>query len=170
MDQFEYKEGTTLSRSHLKHFIDSTFGGTGSPSWYRLGKNVEEASVELNPDVTNQKNILDENDIEDNGYSPELDIPTYYAKPGDAIYDKIKEIALKRLTGDECKTTILEVIIDKTTGPYDAYTEDVIIKPQSYGGVGQGKLNIPFNITFVGNRKEGTVTFSNKVPTFTEAT
>ena len=64
----------------------------------------------------------------------------------------------------------LEVLIDKTAGPYDAWTEDVIIKPQSYGGAGQGKVNIPFNIMFAGNRKAGTVTFANKVPTFTETT
>jgi len=169
MDKFEYESGA-LSRSHLKHYIDSTFGGTGTPAWYRLGKNVEDASVALNPDVSITKNILDETDVEDNGYAPQLDIGTYYAKPGDAIYEKVKAIALGRLTGDDCKTTILEVVIDKTTGPYTAFTEDVIIKPQSYGGPGQGKVNIPFNIMFAGNRVEGTVAFTNTVPTFTAAT
>lgn len=167
MDQFEYKEGA-LSRSHLKHYIDSTFGGSGTPAWHRLGKDVEDTSVNLNPDVSTTKNILDETSVEDNGYEPELDIPTYYARPGDGIYDKIKDIALGRRTGDACRTTILEFIIDNTTGTYDAYTEEVIIKPQSYGGVGQGKVNIPFNIMFAGNRKEGKVTINNKKPTFTE--
>lgn len=172
MDQFSYTSGK-LSRSHLKHWIDSTFGGTGTPAWWRIGKDIEDASVNLNPDITNVKNILDENDVEDNGYAAEFDVATYYAKPGDGIYDKIKNIALNRKTGDDCLTTILEVIIDEanpTDGKYDAWTEDVVIKPQSYGGAGQSNLNIPFNITFVGNRKEGTVTITNKVPTFTAAT
>ena len=72
---------------------------------------------------------------------------------------------MNRLTGDDCKTTILEVLIDKTTGGYDAWTEEVIVKPQSYGGP-QGGVNIPFNITFAGNRQKGTVTFASGVPTF----
>mgnify|MGYP000814829638 FL=1 len=74
---------------------------------------------------------------------------------------------MNRLTGDDCKTKILEVLIDKKTGPYDAWIEDCIVKPQSYGGA-QGGVNIPFNVTFDGNRKQGTATISDKVPTFTE--
>ena len=169
MDKFTYVSGA-LSRSHYKHYIDSTFGGSGTPSWFRLGSDVEDTSVNLNPDVSVKKNILDETYVEDNGYNPELDIPTYYANPGDAIYEKVKAIALGRLTGDDCKTTALLVTVDSTSSPYTAYTEDAIIKPQSYGGAGQGKLTIPFNIMFAGNRVEGTATFANKVPTFTAAT
>lgn len=170
MNEYSYNGGK-LHRSHLKHFLDSTFGGTGSPAWYLIGKNVEDASVELNPDTSTVKNILDESYVEDNGYEPALEIPTFYADPADAIYEKVKAIALQRLTGDDCKTTILEVIIDKTTGPYEAYTEEVIIKPQSYGGP-QGSVNIPYTISFTGNRKAGTVTFDSttKAPTFTETT
>ena len=62
-----------------------------------------------------------------------------------------------------------EVIVDKTTGAYDAWTEDVIVKPQSYGGP-QGGVNIPFNCTFAGNRVKGSVTFAAGVPTFAKTT
>lgn len=170
MNEYSYTKGR-LHRSHLKHFLDSTFGGTGSPSWYLIGKNVEDASVELSPDTSTVKNILDESYVEDNGYEPTLDIGTFYADPSDAIYPTVKKIALERLTGDDCRTTALEVIIDKTTGPYEAYTEDVIIKPQSYGG-SQGSVNIPYNILFAGNRVKGTVTFDSDThaPTFTPET
>ena len=67
---------------------------------------------------------------------------------------------------------LLEVLIDTveglTTGSSTAWIEDCIVKPQSYGGA-QGGVNIPFNISFDGNRKTGTVTFTNKVPTFAAA-
>jgi hypothetical protein len=134
MPDYSYKSGK-LNRSHLLHYLDTTFAAVASsPSWYLLGKDVEDASVELNPDTSTKKNILDETTVEDNGYEPEFDLDTFYAKPGDALYEKLKDIMMNRLTGDACKTSVLEVIVDKTTGAYDAWMEDIIVKPQSYGG------------------------------------
>lgn len=156
-----------LKRSYLLHFIDASFGTGESPKWYLIGKDIDDMSVELSPDTSTVKNILDETSVNDNGYEPTLDASTYYANTGDSIYTKIKDIAMNRLTGDDCKTKILEVLIDKKTGPYDAWIEDCIVKPQSYGGA-QGGVNIPYNVTFDGNRKQGTTTISDKVPTFTE--
>lgn len=157
-----------LKRSHLKHYVDTTMG-SATPSWYIIGKDIDDMSVDLSPSTDIKKNILDENVIQDNGFEPSLDADTYYADPSDSLYPKIKDIALNRLTGDDCKSKILEVIIDKTAGPYDAWTEDVIIKPQSYGGP-QGGVNIPFKVSFDGNRTKGTVTITDKVPTFTADT
>lgn len=156
---------TKLKRSHLIHCIDSTFGGE-TPSWFTIGKDIEDMSMELNPSTSTVKNILDETSVNDEGYEPSLSVETYYANVGDSIYTKIKDIAMNRLTGDECKTTLLEILIDKTSGAYDAWTEDVIVKPQSYGGP-QGGVNIPFTVTPCGNRIKGTVTIANKVPKFT---
>lgn len=156
-----------LKRSYLLHFIDAKFGTGESPEWFCIGKDIEDMSVELSPDTSTVKNILDETSVNDNGYEPSFDADTYYANTKDSIYGKIKDIAMNRLTGDDCKTRILEVVIDKKTGPYDAWIEDCIVKPQSYGGA-QGGVNIPYKVTFDGNRKQGTVTIENKVPTFTE--
>lgn len=158
-----------LKRSAHLFYIDTTFGGT-TPSWYLVGKDVEDMSVELNPDVETKKNILDEITINDNGYEPSISVDTYYANPSDGdFYTKVKDIAMNRLTGDDCKTKVLEVVVDKTTGPYDSWIEDAVIKPQSYGGP-QGGISIPYNVHFDGNRKQGTSTLANKVPTFTENT
>lgn len=167
----EEKTMGKLKRSHLLHYIDASFG-EGTPNWYLIGKDIEELAVELNPDTATIKNILDETVTNDNGYEPSVSVDTYYANVNDNIYEKIKDIAMNRLTGDDCKTKLLEVIIDNTTGTYSAWQEDVIIKPQSYGGP-QGGVNIPFNISFNGNRTKGTVTITDKKPTFvtdTEAT
>ncbi len=157
-----------LKRSYLLHFIDASFGGE-TPNWFLIGKDIEDMSVDLGPETETKKNILDETSISDNGYEPKFDADTYYADTNDSIYAKIKDIAMNRLTGEDCKTKVLEVLIDNKTGPYDAWTEDCVVKPQSYGG-SQGGVNIPFNVAFAGNREKGTATITNKVPTFTKAT
>lgn len=160
-----------LKRSALVHFLDTTFNvKTSTFDWFKIGKDVADMSINLNPQTETTKNIWDETNVTDNGYEPGTDVDTYFADPSDGtFYEKIKDICMNRLTGDACKTWILEVLIDKTTGAYDAWIEEVIIKPQSYGGA-QGGVRIPYNIAFCGNRKKGTVTIENKVPTFTEAT
>ena len=157
-----------LKRSAHLFYIDTSFGGS-TPSWFLVGKDVEDMSVELNPDTEVVKNILDETTVNDNGYEPSISVDTYFAKPSDgAFYTKIKDIAMNRLTGDACRTKVLEVLVDKTTGPYDAWVEDAVIKPQSYGGA-QGGVRIPYNVHFDGNRTQGTATLADRVPTFTAA-
>ena len=159
-----------LKRSALIHYLNATFStGSSNADWFIIGKDVEDLSVGLNPNVTQKKNILDETSVVDEGYEPSFDVDTYYADPSDgAFYNKIKAIAMDRLTGDECKTLILEVLVDKSEAPFDAWVEEVIIKPQSYGGA-QGGVRIPYKVAYCGNRKKGTVSLQNKTPTFTVA-
>ena len=59
-------------------------------------------------------------------------------------------------------------LIDKTTGPFDAWKQECIVKPTSYGGA-PGGVRIPYTVTFIGERTAGTVTMSDRVPTFTPA-
>ena len=101
-----------LKRIYLAHYIDASFGGTGAPKWFLIGKDIEDMSVELNPDTDTVKNILDETSVNDNGYEPSMSADPYYANPDDAIYDNLRNIAMNRLTGDACKTKILEVLIE----------------------------------------------------------
>lgn len=157
-----------LKRSALLHYLDTTFNTTETshtPSWYLIGKDVEDMSVELNPETEVKKNILDETSVTDKGYEPSFDVDTYYATPTDAIYAKLKSIALERKTDDDCKTFCLEVVIDQTGSSFDGWMEEVIVKPTSYGGP-QGGVSIPYTVTFTGNRVKGTVTMSGKTPTW----
>lgn len=162
-----------LKRSALLHYIATNFDFTATTptaataaTWYLIGKDVEDLSVELNADVEQTKNILDEINVNDNGYEPSIDVDTYYATPTDGdIYTKLKDIMMNRKTGDDCRTYILEVIVDTDGSSHAAWVEEVIVKPSSYGGA-VGGVRIPFNISFAGNRQQGTVTFNNKVPTF----
>ena len=158
-----------LERKAMAHYLDSTFGGQ-QPNWFILGADMEELAVELNPTVETSKNILGENSIKDKGYDPSATADPYYANPDDAIYPKLRDIAMERLKGDACKTKILEVIIEDTKAEsHLAFVEDVIVKPTSYGGGTEG-VAIPFDIHFAGNRQKGTVKITNKVPVFTQDT
>lgn len=161
-----------LKRSALLHYLETDFDFEATPTavtsanWYLIGKDVEDMSVELNADTETTKNILDETSITDRGYEPSVSVDTYYATPTDgAIYTHLKDIMMNRKTDDACRTRILEVLVDQSEGPYDAWVEEVIVKPTSYGGA-QGGVRIPYTVSFAGNRVKGTVTFSGKVPTF----
>lgn len=155
-----------LERKHFITYIDGSFGGSGSPSWFLIGKDIEDMAVELNPDTEVVKNILGETTVKDNGYEPSMSADPYYANPDDGLfYEKIKDISFNRKKGDECKTKVLEVIIDKESGPYDAWTEDVVVKPQSIGGGTEG-VNIPYEVLYNGNRVAGKCEISSGVPTF----
>lgn len=157
-----------LKREALIHYLNAEFNTAGeNPDWAIIGKDIDDMSVSLNPDIEKKKNILGENSVADNGYEPELGADPYYADPEDKLYQPIRSIALERKKGDECKTQMLEVIIENPSAEsHLAFVEDVIVKPQSYGGGTEG-VNIPFNVTNVGNRTKGTVKIVNKIPTFT---
>ena len=161
-----------LKRSALLHYLETDFDFEATPTavtsanWYLIGKDVEDMSVELNAETETTKNILDETSVTDKGYEPSVSVDTYYATPTDgAIYTHLKDIMMNRKTDDACRTRILEVLIDQSEGPYDAWVEEVIVKPTSYGGA-QGGVRIPYTVAFAGNRVKGTVTFTGKVPTF----
>ena len=159
-----------LTRGAFRSYLDTTFGGTGTPSWYLVGKDIEDMSVDGAPDVETVTNILDETSVQDKGWAPTMEADPFYADPADPLYPKLKDIFMNRKKGDECKTTILEVLIDDTEAEtHDAWTEEVYVKPTSLGG-GTSGVSIPFTVHYAGNRKQGTVKIENKVPNFTETT
>lgn len=151
-----------LKRSAHLLYIDTSFDIKENPThtWKILGKDVEDLSIELNPQIETKKNILDETSIDDTGYEPSISVDTYFANPSDgALYTKLRDIAMNRLTGGDCRTYVMEVLVDQTGATQRAWREEAVIKPQSYGGA-QGGVRIPFNIHFDGNRTEGTAEFT----------
>lgn len=156
-----------LTRGAYRVYVDSTFGGTGTPSWYWIGRDIDEMETALNPDTESKKNIQDETSFAHRGYEPSTEADPFYADPSDPLYPQLRDIAMGRKKGEECKTTVLEVIIDDTSATsHLAYTEDAYLVPTSIGGGTEG-VNIPFTLNYAGNRTKGTVAFANKVPTFT---
>lgn len=153
----DYNMGN-LSREALAHYLDYSFKQTvASATWEILGDDIDDMSVDLNPDTETKKNILGQTKTTDNGYEPSMDADTYYANPDKKLYPKIRDIAMKRLKGADCKTLMLEVLVEDTSAEnHLAYVEEVMVKPQSYGGDTSG-VNIPFKVSSDGKRTEGYV-------------
>lgn len=157
-------EGTQYERKYLAHFIDSSFGGA-SATYARLGKDLEEYAIELNPDSESKKNILGENSFRVKGYEPQGSVDPYYATKGDKLWEQLSKIANERLTGSELETSVVDVLVDSEGNVEWAYKEDVKVVPQSIGG--SDGIQIPFEIHYCGNRQKGTFDLDTKM--FTKA-
>lgn len=155
-----------IERKYLAHFIDSSFGGE-TLSYVRLGKDLEEYNEELNPDIEIQKNILGEQNVVHSGYEVQSEVDPYYAYEGDPLFEHLCEIANERLTGDDCKTTKVDVLLSASGTVEWAYREDCYVVPNNVGGDTSG-VQVPFTVYNAGNRVSGTFDMSTK--TFTPAT
>lgn len=154
-------------RKYLAHFIDAAFDTTYAAAEYvRLGKDLEELSEELNPEVETRKNILGENSVVHSGYEVTTDTDPYYYEYNDALSEKIFNIAMNRLTGDKCKTTKVDVLLKPGEDGAEptvvkAWREDVYVIPNSVGGDTTG-IQVPFTIHNAGNRVAGNFDMSTK--------
>lgn len=145
-----------IERKYLAHFIDASFGGN-TTNYVRLGKDLEEYNEELNPDVEVNKNILGEQSVQHNGYEVQSDVDPFYAYEGDPLFEQLAAITNGRLTGDDCKTTKVDVLLASDGTVEWAYREDCYVVPNSIGGDTSG-VQIPFTIYNDGNRTAGTWT------------
>lgn len=135
--------------------------------WAILGKGNSELSVTMGGSFEQTKDVTGEVSVKDTGYQPQASVATYYADPDDTFYEALKDMALNRKSGDDAKAEYLETLIEDTSDPtHAAWTENCRIEIVSYGGDTSG-LQIAFNIWPDGERKEGTVAFTGKKPTFT---
>lgn len=161
-----------LNREAMAHYLDYSWGMEAeSATWEIIGDDIEEMSVEMNPDRESFKNILGQTKTNDNGPQPTMDANPFYADPAKKLYPKIRDLALGQAKGDECKTLMLEVIVEDTEAEnHLAYVQEVSVVTQSYGGDTAG-FNIPFQVMFDGKRTKGYVTgstLSSGNPTFTK--
>ena len=152
-----------IERKYLAHYIDAGFGS--EVNYVRLGKDLEEFLEELNPDVEVKKNILGEQNVVHNGYEVQSEVDPFYAYTGDPLYEQLALIANERKTGDDCKTTKVDVLLKEDGTVEWAYREDVYVVPNSVGGDTSG-VQIPFTVYNAGNRVAGT--WDTKTKTFTE--
>ena len=154
-----------IERKYLAHYIDGAFSAA-APEYIRLGKDLEEYSIELNPDVESKQNILGESSVVVNGYEASSSVEPYYYEYDDSLSEKIMDIAMNRTTGDGCKTTVVDVLLQPGAGDTAptsvwAYREDCLVVPDSVGGDTSG-VQIPFTIHRAGNRVKGTFDISSK--------
>lgn len=161
-----------LERKAYMLYVDSTFKRVvSSAKWVLVGDDIEELSTELNPDMETTKNILGQTKTKDNGYEPTTDADPFYADTDNKLYKPLLDIALDRKKGAACQTLTLEVVVEDTDAEnHLAYVQEVIAKPQSYGG-DTGGFNIPFQISEDGKRTKGYVSktsLNSGTPEFTE--
>lgn len=155
-----------IERKFLAHYIDSAFSAE-APSYIRIGKDLEEYKIEMNPDTETTKNILGENSTKVKGYEPQGSVDPYYAYEGDALYSKLEDIINNRSTGTELETTVVDVLVNSEGVVQWAYKEDAVIVPQSIGGDTAG-VQIPFEVHYNGNRVQGDFDVKTKTFTVTE--
>ncbi len=155
-----------IARKLMAHFIDTAT--TGTPSYERLGTDLEEFTTEMGAQVDSTKNILGETSTKVSSYEKTASVEPFNADQDSALFTRLQDIIDAEKTLDELKTTVVEVHLwdedETTSGTYVAYKEDAIIEVVSYGGDATG-YQIPFNIHLTGGRVKGTFVLSTK--TFT---
>lgn len=146
-----------IDRKYMGHLIDAGLLCHGSKSeWERLGADLEEYNVELNPDTENKKNILGETSFHHNGFEESSEASPYYANTESKLFPKLQEIVDYRHKDDNCKTNAVEVHLwdgDEENG-YVAWQQACYVVPTSYGGDTSG-YQIPFTVHYVGERTPG---------------
>ncbi len=164
LQTFAMSDNDKFERQYLLHYIDASFGGTAN--YVRIGKDLEEYTLEMNPDSETIMNIWGENSTTVKGYEPQGSVETYYARKGDALYEALADIINERATGSALETTVVDILVESDGTQVWAYKEDVIVIPQSIGGDTSG-VNIPYEVYYNGNRESGT--WSADTKTFTAA-
>ena len=156
-----------IARKYLAHYLDAAFDTTYEATDYALlGKDLEEFTVELNPDVETKKNILGENAVQHNGYDASSSADPIYYDYDDKLSTKLMDIAMLRKDGEACKTSYVEVLLKPgadgaAPDVVRAVREDVYVVPTSYGGDTSG-VQVPIEIKFAGNRVAGTFDLDTK--------
>ena len=145
-----------IERKYLAHFIDASFGGT-TTNYVRLGKDLEAYAEELNPQTEVRRNILGEQNVNHQGYQVQSSVEPFYCYEDDPLFEQLAMIANERKTGDDCKTTRVELLLNADGTSEWAYREDCYAVPQSVGGDTSG-VQIPFQVLNCGNRVAGSMT------------
>ncbi|MCM1316157.1 MAG: hypothetical protein NC040_10520 [Muribaculaceae bacterium] len=161
-----------IERKLLAHFLNAT-PTKDSASYYRLGKDLEEYSVELSAESETKKNILGEVSTVISSYEATGGVEPYYADKNDEIYAFLKDIIDNRKVFDDVKTDTVEVHLwesvqgenGENSTVFVAYKETAVIEVTSYGGDTTG-YQIPFTVHYQGDRVKGKFDISTK--TFTQ--
>lgn len=146
-------------------------------AWTCLGKDSDDLSIDTNPETEQKKNVQGETSFTHNGYTPSLSNDSYIARSEDSIYANLQKIADTLAVDDETiSATLLVATLDEEvkeaatktlTGKGFKVPVKVVVNNDGGGTAGYG---IPFTVYEDGARVQGTVTVTNKVPTYTPST
>lgn len=149
------KYGLTLTGEPTAGDIVVVTYTAASGAWEALGKDNDDLSKELNPDVETSKNVLGETIVTHSGYEPEIGVDPYYIDPSRKMYKHLAEVAIEEKYDEanvlgwfaEAHFTTANPATKKMTGY--AYVRQAYFVPQSVGGDTSGWA-IPVNIYPIG--------------------
>ncbi len=169
---FNTASGQTIARETMVLYLNT--GTSGSPTWSPLGSRVEDSSMEFDwSDESNQdilgivRNYMRKPIVTQSFEPANLDA-------GDAAYVKIWNAAVKDQDAQAlCAQDVLLVhfYAGTASAPFAERYTGAMIKPTGLGGEGGGSMEMPFEVTFGGNRTVGTASknASTGAITFTAA-
>lgn len=158
-----------VKRKEIMLYLDTT--PNENETWGLYGKKSTTATYTYNPNQTTETYITDDNaTVTLDSYNITID-GNMKCYSGDAIYDYINGLRYKLATGTDAVTKAL--LIDKYEknegdNSFKAQVFEATISIGSYGGDGGVTPSITFTIGLSGDPKQGSVTFTGDVPTFTE--
>lgn len=163
-----------IKRSAIAHFLDTSKAADyADATWERIGKYVDSASTEYNPQTETEQDIISESaTTELTGYQPTMPISQKCAK-GDEVYEFVNGLRRKRSTMSDAHTWLLNVdLYDKTgseaSATYAAEVQEVSVQVDTYGGDGGEAPVLEYTLNYVGDPIPGTVSITSGTPTFTK--
>lgn len=138
-----------------------------------IGKDLDDLSIDTNPDTEQTKNVLGETTFSHNGYTPSIAVE-YIARTEDEIYPVLQKIANELSVSDDDITMDLIVATlteevkesDVKTLTGSGFKVPARIVVDNDGGSTSGYA-ISFTAYESGNRIQGTVSVSSREVTFT---
>ena len=153
---------TKIERSQFATFLDTTPDSTAT--WNLFGVGVTDYSIAYNPQVDNEKWIIEDNSRSDHSSNQKQSSITQSCYKGDPCFEFIAKGRDKL----NYKTHILDIDIwNGTGGNYPATKSDGKIVVTSWMGE---KATVQADVYYDGDPVEGTVTFSDGKPTFAAST
>ena len=159
-----------IERKYLAHYINTAEPGAEAAVYERLGKDLEEYSVELSAQVDKKKNILGETSVNISSYEKSASVEPYYAEKDTALFTRLQAIIDGDLVLDDLKADVVEVKLwgaAEGTTSYPATKEEAYIEVTSYGGDTTG-YQIPFTVHYTGVKVKGSFDVSSRVFTAEE--
>ena len=157
-----------LKRKDFAHYFDTATSGTSTPDWTLEGIGVEALSLAYNPQIDTFKQIID--DVASStfdSYQIQSSISGKRIDKDDKIWKWLNEARKK---AESIETKMLEVNMASATGgsstTYEALQYDVLIVINEFLGE---NATISYDVYVKGKPTIGTVSISNKKPTFTPA-
>lgn len=149
-----------VNRSQFLTFLDTTPTAT-NPTWAVLGIGITDYGISFNPQVDTEKWIIEDNARTDHTSNQKQSSVTQKIYKNDPCFEFVYE-GIDKLN---YKSHALDIDRWNGTGTtYPAKMSDIIITVTNYMGE---NAEIEYDMYYDGDAVEGTVTFTNGVPTFT---